>query len=260
MSQFYQQDQQRSAAQVNAECYGGMKPGMQEYWNKMAGPRFRMSTFIRLLTKENPDSIVDLGCGNGRLLREVVSHHRRVKLCGIDLSEPQIQANKIAMPHVGWHAMNLDEPVSLQSELAGRFEAVIASEIIEHLDHPETFLRNARIFARAGNGHLFLSTQSGTIRETERRVGHQRHFSARAMKELLRATGWEPVRVWNCGFPFHDLSKWWANLNPDRSMARFGEGLYGPVENIICGALRCAFRLNSRSRGAQLFVIAKPSD
>ena len=101
-----------------------------------------------------------------------------------------------------------------------------------------------------------LSTQTGALRETERRVGHRRRYTAAELRELLRASGWTPHRIWNTGYPFHDLSKWYANRSPDRSLAEFGEQAYGVRQDLVCWALRQAFRLNSRRRGAQLFAVA----
>ena len=42
-------------------------------------------------------------------------------------------------------------------------------------------------------------------------------------------------------------------------MARFGQRAYGWRENLVCIALRLAFRLNSRRRGAQVFATARRS-
>ena len=79
------------------------------------------------------------------------------------------------------------------------------------------------------------------------------------MKRALADAGWTPLRVWNCGFPFHDLSKWYANRDPDASMREFADRPYGVREDLICYALRAAFRVNSRSHGAQLFAVAQRS-
>ena len=141
--------------------------------------------------------------------------------------------------------------------LGGRWDVVVASEILEHLDDAETFLKNALRLATPGRGRLLLTTQSGPVRETERRVGHRRHFTRDVLALLLRNTGWAEPRVWNAGFPFHDLSKWWANRNPESSFRRFGDRSYGPRERLICALLRGAFALNSRSRGAQLYAVAR---
>lgn len=245
------------AEATNRAYYGQLSTGRDDYWRKMAAPRFRVSTFLRLLSDEAPASVVDLGCGNGMLLAEIRSRHPGIALGGVDLSEAQIEANRSSQPDASWYAMDLDRPVALPAELRDRFEAVVASEIVEHVREPRTLLENALQMAVPGRGRLLLSTQSGPLRETERRVGHLRHFTAEDMTSLLTAAGWEPVRVWNAGFPFHDLSKWYANRDPGASMRRFGDERYGMRENLVCWALRAAFRLNSNHRGAQLFAVAR---
>jgi len=107
---------------------------------------------------------------------------------------------------------------------------------------------------------IAVSTQSGRIGETERRVGHVRHFTSDEMARVLRDAGWRPVRVWNAGFPFHDLSKWYANRDPDASMRRFGERSYSWQEDLVCLGLRLAFQLNSSRRGAQLFAVGRRAE
>jgi len=248
------------AVETNRGYYERLTRGRDDYWRKMAAPRQRLRVLLRLLEEEPPARVADLGCGNGALLREVHGRLPEALLCGLDLSCSQIEANRRDLPELRWEAADLEAPLPEDGGMVDSFDAVIASEIIEHLGAPEALLRNARRLARPGRGRLLLSTQSGPLRETERRVGHQRHFTREEMEELLRGAGWEVVRVWNCGFPFHDLSKWFANRDPDASMARFGERPYGPIERLVCLALRLAFLLNSRRRGAQLFAVARRPD
>jgi SAM-dependent methyltransferase len=173
----------------------------------------------------------------------------------------QVEENRRRLPYVDWHVADLDaaDGKGAPETLRDSFDVVIASELIEHLDHPEALLRNARELARPGTGHLLLSTQSGPLRETERRVGHRRHWSRTGMNDALVRTGWAPIRLWNCGFPFHDLSKWYANRDAEGSMSRFSENPYGVREDLVCLALRLAFRFNSRSHGAQLYAVARRS-
>ncbi len=248
------------AAEINRNYYAEVSAGTDDYWNLMAAPRFRVKTILRLLKEEVIRTIVDLGCGNGRLLSEIAHAHPLVGLTGVDLSISQIDANRAAKPEIEWQCLDLSEPLPPNCNLIGRFDAVIASEIIEHLDDPEVFLRNALAMAFPMRGRLILSTQSGPIRETERRVGHCRHFDRSTMWSLLEDCGWKPVKVWNSGFPLHDLSKWYANRDPDASMRRFGERRYGAREQLICQVLRVAFLFNSKRRGAQLFAVARPRE
>ena len=248
-----------TAKETNLEYYESSAAGREDYWRKMAAPRLRARTFLGLMRETPPGNLIDLGCGNGLLLEEVGRHFSQAKLAGIDLSTALIQASHRTKRNVEWFACDLQQSDSINPELHGRFDTVVASELIEHLEEPSVMLVNAFKLASPG-GRLLLSTQSGPIRETERRVGHHRHFSQSEMSTLLTQAGWEPMRIWNTGFPFHGLSKWWANIDPDKSMAQFSGRAYGPYQNFICVALRFAFLLNSRSRGAQLFVVArKPS-
>ncbi|MGH9420370.1 MAG: class I SAM-dependent methyltransferase [Thermoanaerobaculia bacterium] len=240
-----------SGLESNRAYYEQLQPGRRDYWRYMAAPRHRVATILRLIEQSPSSSLIDLGCGNGQLLDEIARRFPQMKLAGIDLSENQLQENRERHPSIAWMAADLQKPV----EASDRFDVVVASEIIEHLDQPEALLRNAALLARPG-GMLILTTQSGTIRETERRVGHIRHFDAATLDAMLRATSWTPRRIWNDGFPFHDLSKWWANRDAGSSMKQFGENAYGTKERLICALLRLAFRFNSRTRGAQLFALA----
>jgi SAM-dependent methyltransferase len=172
------------------------------------------------------------------------------------MSRPQIEANRLQDPGIRWEAMDLDREDTAGNELAGRFDIVLATEVIEHLENPAHFLRQALRLSVSG-GRLILSTQSGRIGETEKRVGHRRHFSAEDMERLLAETGWTPRRVWNEGFPFHDWSKRAANLFPDAAMREFSDKPYGWAKRSLCLLLRSAFQLNSLRQGAQLFAVAE---
>lgn len=234
----------------NTAFYGETNRGQQDYWRYMAAPRHRVRVLRRAIRRLRPSSVVDLGCGGGQLLEAL--DNGTLDLAGIDLSEAQIEDNRTRLPHIEWHAADL--AAELPPDLAARsYDVIVCSELVEHLDEPARLLAGARALGT----HLVLSTQSGPVRPTEVRVGHVRHYSRSEMAELLRTAGWEPVRVWNTGFPFHDLSKWVANRRPDAAMDRFGGEAYGPVEHTVSAALRIAFRLNSHRRGAQLFAIAR---
>lgn len=242
---------------INRAYYEAASDGREDYWRLMAAPRRRVEVIAREIGNvTEAESAVDLGCGNGQLLREVARYYPRLRLAGVDLSTRQIEENRAAWPSVDWLAADLQADVSRLP--AARFDIVIATEVIEHLDEPGKLLESARRLVTEG-GRFILSTQSGRVGETERRVGHLRHFSATELTRLLESHGWRAERVWNEGFPFHDLSKWVANRNPDRSMAAFGTGTYGVTQRLACAVLRLAFRFNSTRRGAQLFAVAGPA-
>jgi 2-polyprenyl-3-methyl-5-hydroxy-6-metoxy-1,4-benzoquinol methylase len=245
-----------SATEVNREYYERMSPGQEDYWRKMAAPRHRVEVMKVTLRELGPASVVDLGCGNGVLLEELRSAMPSATFAGVDLSRPQVAENAKRLPWARFTSGDLQAPLELDADWRGAFEVAVATEVIEHLDRPEAFFANAAALLSPG-GRLVLSTQSGPIRQTEQRVGHRRHYDQNEMRALLEKNGFGTERVWNTGFPFHDLSKWYANLDPDGSMRSFGDEPYGLKQNAVCAALRFAFRLNSGSKGAQLFAIAR---
>jgi 2-polyprenyl-3-methyl-5-hydroxy-6-metoxy-1,4-benzoquinol methylase len=245
------------AVRDNLEFYDQAAAGTNDYWNLMAAPRWRVKTLRDLLRRDAPARIVDLGCGNGALLEAVGSVIPGAALHGIDLAPAQIEMNRRLKPVIHWMVADLTDPSTLfPPDYAGRFEAVLATEIIEHLDRPDVFLKLALQLATPG-ARLYLTTQSGPVHETEKRVGHIRHFSAAEITTQLVAAGWQPEKVWNVGYPFHDWSKKIANRTPDRVLARFGSGRYGWKERLTCALLRAAFRFNSRRSGYQLFAVAR---
>lgn len=241
---------------ANDAYYRSTSPGRSDYWKKMAAPRLRARRLLEELAREEVGSVADLGCGGGELLGELEAWKPSLRLCGIDASEAQLSENRRRHPARAWLAADLDRPVVFPPALAETFDAVTCSEVLEHVERPLELLANARALARPG-GRLLLSTQSGPVGETERAVGHLRHYSAEEARGLLARSGWEPLKVWNEGFPFHDLSKRVANLRPAGALERFGGAEYGPLENAVCLALRLAFAFNSRARGAQLFAAAR---
>ncbi|GAC1394901.1 MAG: hypothetical protein NVSMB68_11420 [Thermoanaerobaculia bacterium] len=237
----------------NLEYYSHLSDGRTDYWRFMPAPRYRARVISSLLRDARLASVVDLGCGDGTLLSQFRDLLPGVTLAGIDLSDTQIEENRRRMPDIDWYSGDVE---SESFALPHRFAAVVSSELIEHLADPARFLLALRRITTS-DALLVLSTQSGRIGETERSVGHLRHFTKGEMEQVLTSAGWIPRRVWNAGFPFHDLSKWAANLAPRATMHQFGEKRYGPVQRIVSAVLRALFLFNSNSRGAQLFAIAR---
>lgn len=244
------------AGEINHAYYDREQPGREDYRRYMAAPRWRMRLLLGALAGATPARLADLGCATGAVVGELRAAFPGARFTGLDLSPAQIEANRRREPDGDWQVADLSRPDELPAGLLGCFDTLVSTEVIEHLDDPGALLRCAARLGAPG-ARLLLTTQSGPVRETERRVGHIRHFTGAELSALLRANGWRPVRVWNAGWPFHDLSKWVANRDPDSMMERFSERPYGWRERFICWGLRIAFRFNSNRRGAQLFALAE---
>ena len=185
---------------------------------------------------------------------EIAIRFPHARLHGLDLSQDQIEENRKSLPAFSWSQQDLTASDYLYP-FGEPCEAALSSEVIEHLDQPDQYLRNIHASLRPG-GLLVRTTQSGPVHDTERHVGHVRHWEAGEMSSLLQAAGFNHPEVYNCGWPFHDWSKRAANLRPDETIRRFGQTEWGAFERSSAAILRMLFRLNSPRHGYQLVAVA----
>jgi 2-polyprenyl-3-methyl-5-hydroxy-6-metoxy-1,4-benzoquinol methylase len=94
-------------------------------------------------------SVLELGAGAGALSQRLADRGYRV--CASDLFD----ANFTPRERIPFVALDLNQPFAAQ--LPSRFDAVIALELIEHLENPRHFFRQCRQLLGPG-GHLVVST------------------------------------------------------------------------------------------------------
>ena len=76
--------------------------------------------------------VVDIGCGNGALCRELAS--RGYEVIGCEPDAESLQCAQRAAPELVFHKLGVeDDPSTLDSET---FNVAIATEVIEHLVRP----------------------------------------------------------------------------------------------------------------------------
>lgn len=93
--------------------------------------------------------VLELGAGSGAMSRRLADAGFSVSACDL-FAETFIPAGEIP-----FHVADLNERFS--TALAGDWEAIVALELIEHLENPRNFLRECRRLLRPG-GLLVLST------------------------------------------------------------------------------------------------------
>ena len=108
---------------------------------------------IQTLLRVKARTVLDIGCGNGALAKEIAGHGMTVT--GMDSSESGIAEARRILPDARFHVMEIEEPPSKIAE--GDFDAVVSTEVIEHLFAPRLLLRFASAKLRPG-GHLLLTT------------------------------------------------------------------------------------------------------
>jgi 2-polyprenyl-3-methyl-5-hydroxy-6-metoxy-1,4-benzoquinol methylase len=101
--------------------------------------------------------VLDLGCGNGQLCRLVAA--AGYEAVGLELDAEGVRIARQSHPHLRFYNYGVqDDPQKLLADEAGRqFDAVVSTEVVEHLFAPHTLPSYAHRVLRAG-GHLIVST------------------------------------------------------------------------------------------------------
>ena len=157
--------------------------------------------------------IVDIGCGNGALCRELAS--RGYEVVGCEPSADGVRVAQSAAPELMFHQLGVDdEPSAVGNE---SFDVAIATEVIEHLVWPRNLPRFAKQVLRPG-GHLIISTPyHGYMKYLVLALtnkwdahlnpfwdgGHIKFWSRKTLSQLLNEAGFRVVRFIGAGrLPF----------------------------------------------------------
>ena len=108
-------------------------------------------------TRQVPPSqfkLLDVGCGNAQAITFPLAS-LGYSITGLDNFLPVIEYAKAHNPHP-----NLDLVCGDIQEMTGQFDGIIAADVLEHLDHPESFLKKFAELLKPG-GLLLLSVPNG---------------------------------------------------------------------------------------------------
>jgi cyclopropane fatty-acyl-phospholipid synthase-like methyltransferase len=149
----------------------------------------------RVVRPQDTD-LLEIGCGHGELLLE--ARIRGFRVSGIEVSP---HAATVANRRLGAQAVLVGtlETVPLPS---GRFGAIVAADVIEHVRDPKGFLMRIRELLVPGGALLLVtpSLDSWTRRLLrhhwmEYKVEHLFYFSLASIQSLLEQCGFDDIRV-----------------------------------------------------------------
>jgi len=86
------------------------------------------------------ERVLDIGCGNGALTRDI-AEHAGAEVTGIDLAEANIAVARQRHPHPRVRYLVGDALSDLPDE---RFDVIVMSNVLEHLDQRSAFLRQVQ--------------------------------------------------------------------------------------------------------------------
>ena len=153
-------------------------------------------TLDELFTQAAPQSILDVGCGEGVLVEKWARRLGDKRVVGIDLEDATLQAEweKRQAPNLEYRVMKAENLPFADSE----FDMATAIEVLEHVPDPAHTVAE---MARAANRWLLVSVpreplwrglnmaRGAYLRELGNTPGHLNHWSKRSFVSLLSRHG-----------------------------------------------------------------------
>lgn len=200
--------------------------------------------------------VVDLGCGSGALLGRIGRERPDARLIGIDVEPAALALARRRLPAAEFVSGDLDQIGCDTGAFHGSADAVVCSEVIEHLSSPERVLRLAGELLRPG-GLLVVTVPAGPMNNFDRLIGHRKHYRLDELNSLLSREGFESVNAVAWGFPFHTLFRIALGAAPGTT-GQFTDEKIGLLHRSLFAFMNALFYLNVRSSrvGRQLIATA----
>jgi 2-polyprenyl-3-methyl-5-hydroxy-6-metoxy-1,4-benzoquinol methylase len=153
-------------------------------------------TLDELWGRAAPESVLDVGCGEGVLTHRWAERLGERRIVGIDLDDPKLRAEwaRRRRPNLEYRA---EEATSLPFA-DGEFGLAAAIEVLEHVPEPEATVAE---MARVARRHLLVSVpreplwrglnvaRGAYVRSLGNTPGHVNHWSKRSFAAMLARHG-----------------------------------------------------------------------
>jgi 2-polyprenyl-3-methyl-5-hydroxy-6-metoxy-1,4-benzoquinol methylase len=135
-----------------------------------------ISIIKKIIKKISPKTILDFGCGDGKLIYEL--KNQDTELTGIDLSKKAISFAKIFSPKEKFIAEDINNYKPKE-----KFNMIISIETLEHIppDQLKNIIKNLNRLVKE-NGYLIITVPSKNVRLFKK---HYQHFDTKTMQNYL---------------------------------------------------------------------------
>lgn len=130
-----------------------MSNGVENYgWNGSEAPQScgYISQKVLELLKEHQhiQKVCDLGSGNGALAGQL--HHAGYTVCGVEYDQDGCRIARDHHPKIDFYNLGVQDDPTPVIQQNGLFDAVVSTEVVEHLFSPHLLPRFARKLLKPG--------------------------------------------------------------------------------------------------------------
>ena len=220
-------------------------------------PRYRRRLiFGELNLQSTPRArVVEFGSGTGEFGEALLEKYPDCHFTGLEYSRTGVEISRNRVPSATFQQCDLLQPVNdsdLPRELATH---AVCSEVLEHLDDPVLFLRNATRFMAPGC-LLVATVPGGPFTEFYRVIGHRKHYTPQELSDVFERAGLKVERSYAAGFPFFNLFRMGVLLRGSK-LANDVSGPPGAAIRIASRVFDILLPLSLKRWGWQTVVVAR---
>jgi 2-polyprenyl-3-methyl-5-hydroxy-6-metoxy-1,4-benzoquinol methylase len=191
----------------------------EKYWNSLKNRELKdfvykwpvLSSYISILTK---GTILDFGCGDGKILDEIAKLNPGANLIGTDVSDIAIKEAKKAVPNARYIKICDGGIIPLKDN---SIDFIVALDVIEHVFDTENMFNELARIIKSG-GQILISTPfCGFIKNVliamigfetvyDPTGPHIRYYTKKSLTRCLTDCGFYPVK-WGVFGRFYPISK-----------------------------------------------------
>ncbi len=182
---------------------------------------------------ENPEKVLDFGCGNGVLTYLLKCSGFGKTILGVDISKKGIENAQKFFSKNGLSFKSLDEFWLKNQE---RFNVIVSSHVFEHINYPDETLKKIQnlsdwFIIEVPLENAFWPNFSSIIRRklrVDNPLGHVNFWSKNSFRYFLENNDFLVVKDFQyASAPFSKYSKWIKCLFQRLILKIFGINIYG---------------------------------